>query len=134
MPPSSTIHVDILEVARHFEEQLEYHPGALVCLERKGRPWLVTSLITTDAYTITTVSGHVYDRVSGVRVSPECAFRSIVRPLTRERLDYLLVREFLSQAEKLKMRDLPFTHVARLVPIAESLLEWRRELSTLSWR
>jgi len=122
MPSSSPSFIDILELAQHAGEHREYQVGGYVCIERKGTPWRVTTLAELDEVHATTENGYVYDRRTGKRLVPEVPSRDELRPLTRDRMDSLVVREFLDLAARLKYSTCTDKQIEQLVPLAFSFL------------
>ena len=108
----------------HIEKNLDslagYHPGGMVCIERNGRPWRIATLAAIDGQQATIRNGFVYDRATGKRLIPEAPSKDEMRPLTRERLEYLMVLEFVDRISKLRPSVLRKEHVLRLAPLARS--------------
>lgn len=94
--------IDLLEIAQQGGDYREYRVGGYVCIERKGTPWRVTTLAALDDEQATTQNGYIYSRTSGKRLFPEVLSHDELRPLTRDRIDSLVVREFLELASRLK--------------------------------
>jgi hypothetical protein len=122
MPSPSSPVIDILEVARQADDFREYQVGGYVCIERKGTPWRITTLAGLDDLQATTENGYVYDRRTGKRLVPEVPSRDELRPLTRDRIDSLVVREFLDLAARLKYSTCSDKQIEQLVPLAYSFL------------
>ncbi|WP_041230801.1 hypothetical protein [Deinococcus peraridilitoris] len=115
--------IKLLEVARHLPELSRYAPGNLLCIERRGRPWRLAWIREADAGTVTTANGFVYDRMSGVRLVPAEGGTDTACPLTLERLEYLMVLEFLKCAEKIRPAHLPASRVQSFAPVARAFLQ-----------
>lgn len=122
MPSPSPTVIDILELAQRAGDSSEYQVGDYVCIERKGMPWRVTTLSGLDEVQATTENGYVYDRRTGKRLVPEVPSRDELRPLTRDRIDSLVVREFLHLAARLKYSTCTDKQIEQLVPLAYSFL------------
>jgi hypothetical protein len=75
--------------------------GSYVCIERKGTPWRVATLAGLDEVRATTENGYVNNRRTGKRLVQEVPSRDELRPLTRDRVDSSIVREFLDLAARL---------------------------------
>ena len=111
---------DFLYLAAHLDELAGPFAGGWVCIERHQRPWRAQTLSGVTENTLTTSSGHEYDRQSG-----KSHFESkdtCLRPLTSERLEYLMVAEALRAAEKLKISALKNNLWQDLVPAAYIIL------------
>ena len=111
---------DLLYLAAHLDELAGPFVGGWVCIERHRRPWRAQTLSDVTEETFTTVSGHEYDRESG-----KSRFESkdtCLRPLTPERLEYLMVLEALKAAEKLKIGSLKNELWQELIPAAYLIL------------
>ncbi|UBV44114.1 hypothetical protein LAJ19_15005 (plasmid) [Deinococcus taeanensis] len=121
--PPGEASIQLPEVARHLSERSRYEPGGLVCIERRGRPWRLAWIHSADSTTVTTVNGYVYDRSSGRRLIPAEATSDRACPLTKDRLDYLMVLEAQKRVEKLKPAHLPEDHVRKFAPIARAYLQ-----------
>lgn len=122
MPSPSSTGIDILELAKRAGDSREYQVGGYVCIERKGTPWRVTTLAGLDELQAITENGYVYDRRTGKRLVPDVPTRDELRPLTRDRIDSLVVREFLDLAARLKYSTCTDREIEQLVPLAYSFL------------
>lgn len=122
MPTSSSARIDIFEFAQRAGDYREYQVGGYVCIERKGTPWLVTTLAALTGQQATTHNGYVYDRRTGKRLVPDVASHDELRPLTQDRIDSLVVREFLDRAARLKHSACTDKQIEQLVPLAYSFL------------
>jgi len=120
--PTSSARIDILEIAQRAGDDKEYQVGGYVCIERKGRPWLVTTLAALAEQQATTENGYIYDRRTGRRLVPAAPTYDELRPLTRDRIDSLIVREFLNLAAHLKHSACTDKQIEQLVPLAYSFL------------
>ena len=122
VPTSSPAPINIFELAQGASEYREYRVGGYVCLDRKGTPWRVTRLAALDEQQATTENGYVYDRRTGRRLVPDVPSHDELRPLTRDRIDSLVVREFLDLASRLKHSKCSDKQIEQLVPLAYSFL------------
>ncbi len=113
--------INILDVLNHLEDVAGLHVGGLVCVERRGRPWKINRVARRDATTITTSSGHTYAAVDGAPQFPTKELR--LRPLTRDRAEYLLLVTFKKQADRLDLARLTAEQCAALLPAARTTLE-----------
>ncbi|UQN08756.1 hypothetical protein [Deinococcus sp. QL22] len=112
---------DLLAVAANLEEVAGAFVGGLVCVERRGRPWRIEALIEVTPTSVTTGGGYIYDLATG---QPQFETGSFcLRPLTREKLDYLILAEGLRVADKLKPNELKLAERAELMPAARALLD-----------
>lgn len=122
MPTLSPRPIDILEIAQQADDHREYRVGGYVCIERKGVPWRVTTLAALDDRQATTHNGYVYSRTSGKRLVPDVPCHDELRPLTRDRIDSLVVREFLELAGRMKPSMCSDKQIEQLAPLAYSFL------------
>ncbi len=122
MSSSPSAPIDIFELAQRAGDYREYRVGGYVCIERKRSPWRVTTLAGLDELQATTENGYVYDRRTGKRLVPDVPSHDELRPLTRDRMDSLVVREFLDLAARLKYSTCTDRQIEQLVPLAYSFL------------
>jgi len=108
--------IDLLYPAAHLDELAGSFVWGWVCIERHQRPWRAQTLTNVTEEVLTTSSGHEYARESG-----KSLFESrdtCLRPLTSERLHYLMVAEALKAVEQLKIGALKNNMWQELVPAA----------------
>lgn len=122
VPNSSAARTNILEIARRAGDHREYQVGGYVCIERKGNPWRVTTLAALTDAQATTENGYIYDRSTGRRLVPDTPSHDKLRPLTQDRIDSLVVCEFLDLAARLKYATCTDGQIQQLVPLAYSFL------------
>ncbi len=134
VPNSASASIDILALAQRAGEYREYQVGGYVCIERKGAPWRVTTLAGLDELQATTENGYVYDRKTGRRLVPDVPSHDELRPLTRDRLDSLVVREFLDLAARLKYSTCTDGEIEQLVPLAFSFLTTARTFDRVRFK
>ena len=112
---SSTV-IDILELAKRVGGFREYQVSSYVCIKRKGTPWRVKTLAGLDERQATAQNGYVYDRRTGKRLVLDVPSHDELRPLTRDRVDSLVVREFLDLTAHLKYSTCTDKQIEQLVP------------------
>lgn len=114
---------DVIEIARTFRYSEDLTVGSIACLLRGGRPWRLVRILEADAETLTTENGYVYARDGGRRLVPNKPSRDELHALTRDRLDYMLVLEFVERAAKLHLGGADSPEIRRLLPLALNYFE-----------
>ncbi|THF84353.1 hypothetical protein E7T09_20305 [Deinococcus sp. KSM4-11] len=125
--------VDLLHLMAHLDELAGSFVGGWVCIERNNRPWRAQTLRDVTSDTLTTSSGHEYAREDGKsRFDGRDNGRDIcLRPLTRERLEYLMVSDALKAAEKMKIGMMRRREWQELVPAAYLILKTAQTLQAV---
>ncbi|AFZ69528.1 hypothetical protein [Deinococcus peraridilitoris] len=72
-------------------QPLIFSAGEWVVIEKKGRPWRLTTIESTSEGEVSVYGGYRYCALSGWRLDAEFQQGQRLAPITPERLDYLVL-------------------------------------------
>lgn len=112
--------LDLYAIEPHLSQMAGFHEGGVVCIERAGRPWRLAIIRELDEHRVVTQNGFEYERTTGRRLPLDTPSKDVLRALNQERLEYLMVRDFLDDMTRLKPRELSKQQVLRMVSLARA--------------
>ncbi|AFZ66546.1 hypothetical protein [Deinococcus peraridilitoris] len=97
--------------------------GDVVVIERKRRPWRLTTVQSIQGDLLQVNGGHLYSASTGWRLDATHGKSERVTPLTPARMDYLQLVQFQKAVIGLDITRVPPERIARLAELAKAFSE-----------
>jgi|GEM_PF-5170962 len=117
---------DLLDVERNFDRYAPLAVGGAVVLERRGVAQRLCRVTAIDDTTVTLGNGMVYDLQDGRRVMPARPSLFRIRPLRRDDLHDLILRQYVRGVGNMNLRTLGKDERESLGVLARQFLEYAR--------
>lgn len=105
------------------DHSFNFRVGDVVVIERKRRPWRLTTISTIQEDLVTVQGGYLYSLSSGWRLDAAHGKSERITPMTPERMDYLQLMQFQKAMAAFDLTRLPPQRLHRLAELARQFAQ-----------